>query len=72
MSETRASTGKYRLVMRDIDPRLLTKCKLITMGGSFIMLLAIGISFINLVGAFIVLGLMLVYGIVTLRFIDEG
>ncbi len=41
------ATGRYRLVMRDIDPRLLTTCKLITIGGSFIMLLAIGISFIN-------------------------
>ncbi len=65
------ATGKYRLVMRDINPRLLTTCKLITIGGSFIMLLAIGISFISLAAAFIVLGLMLVYGVVTLRFVNE-
>ncbi len=64
------ATGKYRLVMRDIDPHLLTTCKLITIGGSFIMLLAIGISFINLAAAFIVLGLMLVYSVVTLRFVN--
>lgn len=62
--------GKYRLVMRDIDPHLLTTCKLITIGGSFIMLLAIGISFINLAAAFIVLGFMLVYSVVTLRFVN--
>ncbi len=65
------ATGKCRLVLRDINPHLLTTCKLITIGGSFIMLLAIGISFISLVVAFIVLGLMLVYGVVTLRFVNE-
>jgi uncharacterized membrane protein len=65
------ATGKYRLVMRDVDPRLRTKSKLIMIGGSFIILLAIGISFINLATAFVVLGLMLVYGVVTLRFMSE-
>ncbi len=66
------ATGRYRLVMRDIDPRLLRRCKLITIGGSFIMLLAIGISFANRLAAFIVLGIMLVYGVVTLHFVKEN
>ncbi len=66
------ATGRYRLVMRDIDPRLLMRCRLITIGGSFIMLLAIGISFVNRLAAFIVLGIMLVYGVVTLHFVKEN
>ena len=65
------ATGRYRLVMRDMDPRLLATCRLITIGGSVIILLAIGISFVSLVAGFAVLGLMLVYGVVTLRFVHE-
>lgn len=65
------ATGKYRLVMREIDPQLLTRCKLITIGGSVIVLFAVGISFVSLAVAFGALGLLLVYGVVTLRFIRE-
>ncbi len=65
------ATGRYRLVMREIDPRFLTRCRRITIGGSVIMLVAVGISFVSVAVAFGILGIMLVYGIVTLRGIHE-
>jgi uncharacterized membrane protein len=41
------ATGKYRLVDRDISPRLLKWDRLISIGLSSIFMLMIGVSFIN-------------------------
>jgi len=61
------ATGKYRLVDRDIDPRLVKRRKLSITTPSLIVVLAIGISFVNVIAAFSVLALMLVYGFVAQR-----
>ena len=58
------ATGKYRLVDSDINPRLVKGRKLSMIVTSLILILAIGISFINVAAAFSVLALMLVYGVV--------
>ena len=57
------ATGKYRLVDSDINPRLVKGRKLSMIVTSLILILAIGISFINVAAAFSVLALMLVYGV---------
>ncbi len=46
--------------MREIAPRTLRQARWITIGGSVIMLLGVGIFFVNLIAAFVILGLMLV------------
>ena len=58
------ATGKYRLVDSDINPRLVKGRRLNMIVASLILILAIGISFINVAAAFSVLALMLVYGFV--------
>jgi len=59
------ATGKYRLVDRDINPRLVKSDKLRAMGICLSFMLAIGISFINAAAAMTFLVLLLVVGIVT-------
>jgi uncharacterized membrane protein len=56
------ATGKYRLVDRDISPRLLKWDRLISMGLSLIFMLMIGVSFINLAAARAVFTLLGVLG----------
>jgi len=63
------ATGKYRLVDSEIDPRLVKKRKLSIITPSLIVVLTIGISFVNVIAAFSVLVLMLVYGFVSHRVI---
>jgi uncharacterized membrane protein len=58
------ATGKYRLVDRDINPRLVKSDKLRAMGICLSFMLAIGISFINAAAAMTLLVLLLVVGIV--------
>jgi uncharacterized membrane protein len=58
------ATGKYRLVDRDINPRLVKSDTLRAMGICLAFMLAIGISFINAAAAMTFLVLLLVVGIV--------
>ena len=58
------ATGRYRLVDREIDPRLVKRRKLSMIMPSLIVVLVIGISFVNVIAAFSVLVLMLVYSFV--------
>jgi uncharacterized membrane protein len=57
------ATGKYRLVDRDISPRLLKWDRSISIGMSLIFMLMIGVSFINVGAARAVLALLGVSGI---------
>ena len=61
------ATGKYRLVDSEIDPRLVKKRKFSLIAPSLIVVLTIGISFVNVIAAFYVLVLMLVYSFVAQR-----
>ncbi|MFC1875093.1 TMEM175 family protein [Chloroflexota bacterium] len=61
------ATGKYRLVDSEIDPHLVKKRKLSLIAPSLIVVLTIGISFVNVTAAFSVLVLMLVYSFVAQR-----
>lgn len=61
------ATGKYRLVDSKIDPRLVKKRKLSIITPSLIVVLTIGISFVNVIAAFSILVLMLVYSFVAYR-----
>ena len=63
------ATGKYRLVDSEIDPRLVKKRKLSIITPSLIIVLTIGISFVNVIAAFAILVLMLVYSFVAYRVI---
>jgi len=58
------ATGKYRLVDRDINSRLVKFEKLSTMGFCLAFMLVIGVSFINVEAAHFALGLLLVGGLV--------
>ena len=61
------ATGKYRLVDSAIDPRVVKRRKLSIITPSLIVVLTIGISFVNVIAAFSVLVLMLVYSFVAYR-----
>ena len=56
------ATGKYRLVDRDISPRLLKWDRLISIGFCLIFMLMIGVSFINVGAARAVFTLLGVFG----------
>jgi len=58
------ATGKYRLVDRDINPRLVKFDNLRSMGVCLAFMLVIGISFINVTAAFSVLVLLLLASLV--------
>jgi uncharacterized membrane protein len=60
------ATGKYRLVDSDINPRLVKRDKLISIGILLAFILVIGVSFINVTAAYYVLVLLLVASIVML------
>jgi len=60
------ATGKYRLVDRDINPRLVKSDTLRAMGICLAFMLALGISFINAAAAMTLLVLLLVSGLVTI------
>ena len=61
------ATGKYRLVDSKIDPRIVKRRKLSIIIPSLIVVLTIGISFINVIAAFSILLLMLAYSFVVQR-----
>ena len=61
------ATGKYRLVGSEVDHRLVKKRKLSIITPSLIVVLTFGISFVNVIAAFSVLVLMLVYSFVAYR-----
>jgi uncharacterized membrane protein len=58
-------TGKYRLVDRDIDPKLVKRTKIMFLISSLLFLLALGISFISPVASFCLYGLMALLSIVS-------
>jgi len=58
------ATGKYRLVDRDINPRLVKWDKLLLIGFCLTFMLVIGISFINVSAAHFLLALLLLAGLV--------
>jgi uncharacterized membrane protein len=58
------ATGKYRLVDRDINPRLVKSDKLRAIGICLTFMLVIGISFISAAAAMTLLVLLLVGGLV--------
>jgi uncharacterized membrane protein len=60
------ATGRYRLVDRDINPRLVKADTLRAMGICLTFVLIIGISFINAAVAMTLLVLLLVSGLVTI------
>jgi uncharacterized membrane protein len=64
------ATGKYRLVDRDISPRLLKWDRLVTIGLLSIFLIIIGVSFINSVAARALLSLLGLFGL-TMSFMSR-
>ncbi|HEX79211.1 MAG TPA: DUF1211 domain-containing protein [Dehalococcoidia bacterium] len=56
------ATGKYRLVDRDISPRLIKWDRLVSIGFLFIFGLIIGVSFINAAAARSIFALLGVFG----------
>jgi uncharacterized membrane protein len=58
------ATGEYRLVDRDIDPKLVKRTKAMFFVTSLFFLLAMGISFISPIASFCVYGLMALASII--------
>jgi uncharacterized membrane protein len=58
------ATGKYRLVDRGIDPKLVKRTKIMFLISSFFFLLAMGVSFISPVASFCIYGLMALASII--------
>jgi uncharacterized membrane protein len=58
------ATGKYRLVDRDIDPRLVKRTKAMFLVSSLFFLLAMGISFASPVASFCIYALMALASII--------
>ena len=61
------AVDKNRLVSSDINPILVKRLKLLPAISSLILLLAIGISFLNTCAGYALLTLMLVYGVLSQR-----
>lgn len=59
------ATGEYRLVDRDIDPRLVRRTKMMFLITALLFLLAIGIAFISPIASFGIYGLMALVSIIS-------
>jgi uncharacterized membrane protein len=66
------ATGKYRLVDRDIDPKLVRRTKFMFLFASLLFLLAIGISFISPIASFCLYGLMALTSIISTWLGEQG
>jgi uncharacterized membrane protein len=66
------ATGKYRLVDRDIDPKLVRRTKIMFFVASLFFLLAMGVSFISPVASFCVYGLMALTSIISTWLGEQG
>ncbi len=58
------ATGRYRLVDRDIDPKLVRRTKFMFLISAFFFLLAMGVSFISPIASFCIYGLMALASII--------
>jgi uncharacterized membrane protein len=66
------ATGKYRLVDRDIDPRLVKRTKIMFLVASLFFLLAIGVSFVSPIASFYIYGLMALLSIISTWLGEQG
>jgi uncharacterized membrane protein len=66
------ATGKYRLVDRDIDPRLVKRTKIMFLVASLLFVIAIGVSFISPIASFYIYGLMALLSIISTWLGEQG
>jgi uncharacterized membrane protein len=66
------ATGKYRLVDRDIDPRLVKRTKIMFLVASLLFVLAIGVSFVSPIASFYIYGLMALLSIISTWLGEQG
>jgi uncharacterized membrane protein len=66
------ATGRYRLVDRDIDPKLVKRTKIMFFVASLLFLLAIGVSFASPVASFCLYGLMALTSIISSWLGEQG
>jgi uncharacterized membrane protein len=66
------ATGRYRLVDRDIDPKLVRRTKFMFLFASLLFLLAMGISFISPIASFGIYALMALTSIISTWLGEQG